>query len=561
MKNFLFRLAAFFALLFYSGNVLFAADYAQSLAAGQKTLDMYLERAKVQTSLERFEALVEQGLSASLCEWEQNALDLKLSGLEDWIFYKKEAESALKGRAQGVFDEWLIERKKSEVQEIQKSALYAELRKLSEEFFYIDADGRETRIVSKDQIARAKEDFQKKAQETVQKYLTGASPERAALDSCLVETQVLNELTNALLYDHDSLKKMSDSQAALFIADKLADQIESESGRAMDQLFNSLQSQVDFANADDVEAKKEAEENWLSRFENELNLGLKKWNDAEEEFLSARSEWEREAENIYLNDNQKWQEAYDELENRKIAWGQKIEAQIQAGKEEWRNKLGVLESEIDQALLEFQDALAWESEQKKQIVQSQENAYVQSRAILESAQKGVDVWYERWGPKYKGLYSYWKVEDTFGSGRDLSLVGTVYLKNQIYNWREDFAQSLIDVYCKICKSKYEEKLLEKEKAKRRDSDDSEPIEIPEYDPEKIWEEYPEMTYSWLSGTQEIWDACVSVFLDRQYVSDVPEEWWQCLKTIRTLWDAHGELFEWLDLYDKFKKRAEESLYS
>lgn len=563
MKNFLFRLAAFFALLFYSGSVLSAADYAQSFAAGQRVLDMYLERASLQTSQERFEALAEQGLYASIFEWERNALDLKLAGLEDWIFFKNEAEAALKGRAQGVFDEWLLERKKTEVQEIQKSEIYSSLKKLSEEFFYLDSSGNKTRIVSKDEIGIAKKQFQKKAEEAIQKYLEGSGSERAGLEARLVERQVLNELTNALLYDHESLKKMSDSQAALFIADKLADQIESDSERAMEALFNSLQSQVDFASSDDVKAKKEAEENWLLRFENELSLGLKKWSDAEEEFLSARSEWEREAENIYLNDNQKWQEAYDELQNRKIAWGKRIEEQIQAGKEEWREKLDVLEGEIDQALLEFENALVWEIDQKKQIVQSQENAYIQSREILESAQKGVDVWYERWGPKYRGLYSYWKVEDNFGAAIDLSLVETVYLKNEIYNWKENFAQSLIDVYGKICEKKYEEKLLEKEKEKIKNRNSEEPgdIVIPEYDPEKIWEEYPKMTCSALSGGEEIWEACVSVFLDKRYVLDVPEEWWQCLKAIPVLWGAHGELFEWLDLRDKFKKRADESLYS
>ena len=569
MKNFLFRLAAAFALLFYSGNVLLAADYAQSLAAGQRVLDMYLERARVQTSRERFESLAEQGLSASICEWEQSALDLKLAGLEDWIFCKEEAESALKGRAQDVFSDWVAERKKSEAEEIQKSELYSELKKLANEFFFLDSSGTETRVVSKEEIGEAKKQFQQKAGEILKKYLAASDSESADAQAYLVELQVLNELTNALLYDHDSLKKMSDSQAALFIADKLADQIESESGRAMELLFNSLQSQVDFSSSDDVAAKKEAEENWLLRFENELNLGLKKWSDAEEEFLSARSEWEREAENIYLNDNQKWQEAYDELQNRKIAWGQKIEAQIQAGKEEWRNKLDVLEGEIDQALLEFENALSWESEQKKQIVQSQENAYIQSRDILESSQKGVEVWYERWGPKYKGLYSYWKTEDTFGKSLDLSLVGTAYLKNELSVWKEDFAQSLIDVYGKICKQKYEEKLLEqeKEKAKNKNSHNSnnsnEPVmvELPEYDPEEIWEEYPEMTCSALSSMLEIWQDCVTVFLDKRYVMDVPEEWWQCLRAIPILWDAPNELFEWLDLYDKFKIRANEALYS
>ena len=69
MKERILRLWAFLALLFYSANALSAVDYAQSLLAGQRTLDLYLERANVQTSQERFEELLSQGLDASICEW------------------------------------------------------------------------------------------------------------------------------------------------------------------------------------------------------------------------------------------------------------------------------------------------------------------------------------------------------------------------------------------------------------------------------------------------------------------------------------------------------------
>ncbi|MBR5965830.1 MAG: hypothetical protein IK015_06925 [Treponema sp.] len=557
MKNFLFRLAAFFALLFYSGNVLFAADWAQSFLAGQRTLDMYLERAKAQTSQERFDALVEHGLEASLCEWEQNALDLKLQGLEDWVFQRELAQESLKSRAQGVVSEWVTERKKSEVQEIQKSALYSELKKLADEFNYLAPNGSETRIVSKDQIAQAKDQYQKKAQEIVGRHLAGVSWDRAALEASLVESQALNELTSALLYDHNSLKKESDSQAALFIADKLASQIESESGRAMDQLFNSLQSQVDFASANDVQAKKEAEQNWLSRFENELNLGLKKWNDAEDEFLAARSEWEKNAENVYVEDSQKWQEAYDDLQNRKIAWSQKIEAQIQEGKLEWRNKLDVLENEIDQYLLEFQEALFWESEQRRQIIQSREDAYAQTRSILATAQRGVEIWYERWGEKYKGLYSYWKTEDTdFGDKINLCRVGTSYLRNEIISWRKTFANSLNDCYSQIGKKKYAEFVEEQRWKATLGGKDLDYDRLP-----GLYSMYPPLECSTNSSVDKIGNACQMVLQDKSYVEGVSDEYWNYIKDDRALWNAHSELFDWLDIFDEFYEKTDGPLLS
>ncbi|MBQ3837207.1 MAG: hypothetical protein II814_08770, partial [Treponema sp.] len=277
MKNGISRFGAFLALFVYLGNVLFAADYAQSLMAGQRTLDLYLERAKIQTSQERFEDLARQGLNASLCEWEQSALDLKTASLEDWFFQRERLREALSERADGVFNEWFLEQRKSQVQEIQKSALYSELKKLAQEFFYTDQDGNKSRIVSKENILEAKAQYKEEAREIIKKHTEGLSGQSVEREAYYVESQALNELTNQLLYDHDSLKRMSDSQAAMFIADKLSSQIENESERSIERLFNSLQDQPDFVDQKDLQAKMEAEKNWLGRFEKELELGLKKW--------------------------------------------------------------------------------------------------------------------------------------------------------------------------------------------------------------------------------------------------------------------------------------------
>lgn len=568
MKNGISRFGAFLALFVYLGNVLFAADYAQSLMAGQRTLDLYLERAKIQTSQERFEDLARQGLNASLCEWEQSALDLKTASLEDWFFQRERLREALSERADGVFNEWFLEQRKSQVQEIQKSALYSELKKLAQEFFYTDQDGNKSRIVSKENILEAKAQYKEEAREIIKKHTEGLSGQSVEREAYYVESQALNELTNQLLYDHDSLKRMSDSQAAMFIADKLSSQIENESERSIERLFNSLQDQPDFVDQKDLQAKMEAEKNWLGRFEKELELGLKKWSDAEEEFLSARSDWEKEAENIYVNDNKKWQEAYDELQNRKIAWSKKIEEQIQAGRSEWRQKLESLDKEIEQSLRDFQNALLWESEHKRQVVQSQEESYAQSRAILEIAQKGVELWYERWGEKYNGLYSYWKSEDNpIGKKFDLSLVSTSYLKNQIYSWKESLANSLNDCYKKIEQKKYDEYMDalshwidEQYKASQSPGGHSS---------QSAWTgegydytgSYQYWSCSKDDSVEALCAACRKILKDRRYAPGVAEEYWDCLSDASDLLSVSQELFEWLDLYDAFSQRAKSALYA
>ncbi|MBP5447825.1 MAG: hypothetical protein J6X95_07035, partial [Treponema sp.] len=337
-----------------------------------------------------------------------------------------------------------------------------------------------------------------------------------------------------------------------------------ESERSIERLFNSLQEQPGFVDQKDLQAKKEAEENWLSRFENELELGLKKWSDAEEEFLSARSDWEKEAENIYVNDNQKWQEAYDELQNRKLAWSQKIEAQIQEGRSEWRQKLESLDKEIEQSLRDFQNALLWESEQKKQIVQSQEEAYAQSRAILEIAQKGVELWYERWGEKYNGLYSYWKSEDNpVGKKFDLSLVSTSYLKNQIYSWKESLADSLNDCHKKIQQKQYDEYMDALDRW--RDEQYRLSQSSGGHAPQSAWTgesyEYVYWDYSKNDSVEDLCAACKKTLQDRRYAGGVAEEYWDCLADASELLTVYSELFEWLDLYDAFTQRAKSALYS
>ncbi len=519
MKNFFYRLSALFALAVYAPSVLGAADYAQSLFAARKTLDFYLERSRVQGDAERFKEIASLGIQASIAQWEQNTLELKMAGLEDWIFERRKFEEDLAERERGVFCQWLLERKKSESEDFEKSALYLELKELSDGFFYDDQDKGQTRIVSQEKIQDAKAQWESAAEEIVQKYLEENSSAEAEANAKWMERKILNELTSSLLYDHDSLKKLSDQSAALFVADKLSSQIEGESERSMNELFNSLETRSALANQEDIAAASEVEKNWLSRFKRELAFGLEKWSEAEVDFLRARSEWEKDAENVFAGDSQKWQEAYNELQKRKLAWSEKIQAQIEEGRRDWRERLSALDEEINRSLEDFQSALAWDVEQKKQLVQSQEEAYVQSRAILESAQRGVDIWYERWGEKYKGLYSYWKTEDnSFGRERNLSRVSSGHLKNEILVWKENFIKSLKTLaYCNLTAAE--------------------------------------------ASADQISAACQLALQKKSRRPDICQEYWQCVKDGGALWNAATELFEWLDLFDCFKQRAEGSLYS
>lgn len=310
-KSFL-RISALAAFLVYSSNILFAADYANLFMAGQRTLDFYLERAACQNDQARFESLAEEGIAAALFDWEQGALDLKLCGFEEWKIQRETLERDLKAGAQDAYERWLLEKSSLEEEGVKKSALYAELQRAAENFCFTDADGNKSRVVSKENIYVAKAAWEEEAEKIVQKYLDENSREDEKAAFYFAEEKVCNALMNELLYDHSSLKKASDSQAALTIADKLASQIEGESERAVEGLFNSLETEAREADAGGVQADKAKENGWLLQFERELEIGLKKWEDAEVDFLTARSEWEKSAEALYSEDVKNWQDAYQE---------------------------------------------------------------------------------------------------------------------------------------------------------------------------------------------------------------------------------------------------------
>lgn len=552
MKNFLFRISALAAVLVYSANILFAADYAKTFMAGQRTLNLYLERAACQNDQAVFERMADEGIAAALFEWEQGALELKLLGFDEWTGLREALERDLESEAKAAYERWLLEKESLEIEGAKKSGLYEELQKAAKDFYFTDADGNASRIVSKENIYDAKAAWEKEAEKIVQKYLDENSREEERADLYFVEEKVCNALMNELLYDHSSLKKASDSQAALTIADKLASQIEGESGRAVERLFNSLETEAKEAGGGDVHRANEKDDGWLLQFERELEIGLQKWEDAEADFLSARSEWEKNAESLYSEDVKNWQDAYQELQARKEAWTKKIAAQIEDGEREWQKKFSDLYEELSEFMLEFQQSLALEANQKESLAAAHVSAYEQSRAILKTAQDGIDNWYARWSDKYNGLYSYWKTEDCeFGRRTSISSVSTNDLRNEVQEWKRDFVQSFQNFYSTQRSAFFYLGVL---------CDFSYPYELGVLAQiDRIAECVN--SCSEFSSVEEIDKACRELSYCKFYfgANAVCDEYWDCLGMGSSLWTSSAELFDWLDLVDKYSAKADESL--
>lgn len=540
MKKLTLKMAAIFALAFYVPSVLFAGQYGRALQEGRRRFDSYLERAKIETDQSRFEKIAADGIGAAIFEWERAAEELGLCESEEWKAQRQAFERELGEAAAEAFDQWLLEKKSFAESAAKKSALYAELQKAADEFFFRDQDGGETRIVSEEKIQKAREQWEIEAQKIVQKYLEQNFSETERQDFYFAEEKACNALVNELLYDHDSLKRISGAQEALALASSLAGEIEAQSGRAVEKLFDSLQKDAQGVAAG--EAALVQEENWLAQFERELKRGLEKWEEAEDEFLTARAEWEKSAENLYAQESQKWQEAYNELQERKKCWSEKIAEQIQEGEREWQKKFGALDEEISTSLDDFQKALALELDQKERIAQAQVSSYEQCRAILQTARAGIENWNALWAQKYRGLYSYWKTEDAdFWEPAVAGGAATSDLRKAVQNWKRGFAASVRQIFSEAlvaagaCSD-----------PNKKDFDDRS---------QKI------MSLSEFSSSDEIYSECRWLYLRKEKLGallgdNMPADaYFDVLCNAETLWTAFLDLQEWLDLFDKFSKKA------
>ena len=554
----------------YSLSIANAAQIAQDFQAQRKTLDSYLERAQVQSDRERFEKIAMQGIGAAVAEWEQDSLQMKIDDYDEWISQRDALTEALESYRDESFAKWVLKKQNEEREQIQRNALYKALQEAALSFAYTKADGSVSRVVSKDFIDEAKSQWSEISAAIVREYIEAWSEEKQSADErelfglkisesektvlvleakesfisflqgeyISIETAITNSLVSALLYDQDSLKKLSDSEAAATIARELAESIESRTSESMAQLFNELETELEGASADFLSGAKEQE--WLAKFERELAAGLAKWQEAELSFLAARVEWEQNAESIFIGDNEKWMEAYNELEKRKSEWAAKIERQIQEGTKKWEEKHSLLQEQISNYFDEFQNKLAIEIQQKKEIISAEIETYNQCREILAMAKSGVSNSYAKWCEKYNGLYSYWKTEDS-SSDADSD---TKAIDSKIAEWKSVFIKTALDIierYLNKAKSTEESELTELYDEISRLSEKSSLDEFSKI-AKKIAQQKNKIK-SLLSNSDE----------------EIANEIWQIFGNCSTLAKDYEEISDWLELFERYEKEVQSSL--
>jgi hypothetical protein len=439
MSKYFYRLMSFIIILSQVLLLLPAEELRPDLRRGMARLEHYLDRAAIERDTETWENLAREGLLAAMAEWESGNLYLREQGAPERekdralaaAFYEKEAEGA---RAR-----WLAARVYEERAGFESGGIVPELREAARAFTWNDGSG-ESRIVSFGDSEKARAAWEAVAGEIVDRYMTGWELDAAAayrelegrfrdldLEGELKEkllkeagelrrAEVLreyrriagaeeNSLMMELLYDRESLKSISGEKAAGVIARELA----REAGEAADSSTTALFLKLDTLIAEEDPGNiAVSSHDWLNQFRRAFEEGLAKWEAAELKFLTARAEWEREAEQIYLGGEEAWAAAYQELEERQLSWENELLQKLDEAYMRWQKSGRALEDEIAKARKEFLVAAEENREIRVKMVKIQGDIYTRSRSMMSMAQTAIAGWYERWGYMYENVYILWQ---------------------------------------------------------------------------------------------------------------------------------------------------------
>lgn len=148
-----------------------------------------------------------------------------------------------------------------------------------------------------------------------------------------------------ILYNR-SLRKESEESSPDIIVDGIIVDTEKEISREMAKFKEAINlsmpegSDEDIKKFDDI--KKEIEE--------VFNDGMKKWQEAEKDFVASRIKWEQDAQNALKFGEKAWEEAFEKFEEAQDNWEKKLDNVIAEGVEVWENK----ERELRGNLVEMQ---------------------------------------------------------------------------------------------------------------------------------------------------------------------------------------------------------------
>ncbi len=233
-------------------------------------------------------------------------------GDEALNFYESESQRKERER-QERYDEYV----RSKIEEEKQFEGYSEIKKELENLsLELKEKNKGKEILAED----AKLQWNDAAKKILDEYIASWNPEA---DSPWIKNarELLETMENSVLldelYDKESLKVLSDSDSAAFIATSLTEEVLNKSETAFDSLFNEISFDLYVSQK---ETEKFTDEGWLRKFENEMDKALLSWEEAENQFLEKKILWENSAREKYLEENENWLKACEDFTDKKESW-------------------------------------------------------------------------------------------------------------------------------------------------------------------------------------------------------------------------------------------------
>ncbi len=398
-----------------------AANLPDTLRGFQpRSLEVYLDRADQERTATDWQRVARFGAEASVAQWEQGAAQLYADAAEMAAAHT-ELTNWVGGQMQERYESWLIRRFFDEQGSLGISAVRQAISDANLQYLYTtDSSGAvqfddngDPVLRGEDGLPADKEGWKAKvgqAEEAIlaaweknvdqafapelgslleeeglsryQDYKVGMEDGlRREMEHVCLQGEI--SLISRRLYDQYSLRKNSESATADAIADEIVRVTKTQTDAGIQQIQAGLSltpESVD-SSTPTIDVEK-----WQESFKAVFEAGLSRWDDAEQEFLANRMEWEQDAGTSYTEGEQAWAAAFQRLQAERKSWEKQVDTLLQAGAARWDEQRTDLAAAIDDARSEFQK----ERDQRVSGMQDQVGAlvdmYAQSQQVLATAQ-------------------------------------------------------------------------------------------------------------------------------------------------------------------------------
>lgn len=407
-----------------------AMGFKPSVEKGKIRLEQYLNRADGLKEDHRWKEVAGEGLSVAMFEWEKFYFES-----ED-LSARKQAHQYFNSCIEERYDEYV----RSKIEEEKQFEGYSEIKKELENLsLELKEKNKGKEILAED----AKLQWNDAAKKILDEYIASWNPEA---DSPWIKNarELLETMENSVLldelYDKESLKVLSDSDSAAFIANSLTEEVLNKSETAFDSLFNEISFDLYVSQK---ETEKFTDEGWLRKFENEMDKALLSWEEAENQFLEKKILWENSAREKYLEENENWLKAYEDFTDKKESWLKSLSERMEKAKNEISINAKNYMGEISEALLNYSDSLNKKNETLNETFNLNKEIYSQVRTLLKSYGGNIQSWISIWKNKYLDLYDLIKPEDTSSDFKEfISLINSDSLDLTLID--DSLANKLID---------------------------------------------------------------------------------------------------------------------